>query len=490
MIEYNIPPSIDETISQVKLKPMHWRIWILSACGMWMGGFSLFVIGIILPLIKQQNHITPLKEGLLGASVIIGTVIGSLVFGRMADIYGRKKILLVGAAIISLFSILAGFALNINMLICILIMIGIGIGADYPICASYIAELMPSRIRGKMLIGAFSFQAMGILTAAIVGFITLNLCPHDYAWKYIITFCSLPAMIIFIFRIYIPESPRWCVLHGKFRKAMRIISQLSMKTDKQIYEIVRFEKQKMQERIEQALPITSMFKSEYISKTILSSVPWFLMDISLYGIGIFTPTIISSIILNYFSHPTTIIQTDIISTIISALVYTFLILGFAINILLIDKIGRIKLQLFGFIGMFLGLCIISLSVYDYAFTVSPYCRIIMTLIGFTLYNLLINAGPNATTFILPAELFPTKLRATAHGFSTSIAKIGAIIGIVLLPILHAKIGLFYTILTISITALLGFIITLIFRVETIGKSLDELSRLEVARTMGQMKKYK
>ena len=92
-------------------------------------------------------------------------------------------------------------------------------------------------------------------------------------------------------------------------------------------------------------------------------------------------------------------------------------------------------------------------------------------------------GPNATTFILPAELFPTKLRATAHGFSASFAKIGAVIGIVLLPISESSIGLLPTILIISATAFLGFIITLIFRIETTGRSLEDLSHQEAARTI-------
>ena len=84
--------SVDETMNSVRLRPLHWKIWSLSAMGIWMEGFNLFVIGISLPLIKFQYHTNPLEEGIIGAAVIIGTIFGAATLGRLADIYGRKRI--------------------------------------------------------------------------------------------------------------------------------------------------------------------------------------------------------------------------------------------------------------------------------------------------------------------------------------------------------------------------------------------------------------
>ena len=471
--------SVDETMNSVRLRPLHWRTWSLSAMGIWMEGFNLFAIGIALPLIKFQYNTTPLEDGIIGASVIIGTIFGAATLGRIADIYGRKKILILNAMIVTIFSVLAGISTNLYSLMVFLCLIGLGVGADYPICASYVAELMPSRIRGRMLIGAFSFQAAGMMTAALVGFTVLTIYPHASAWHWIIAAGAVPAMIMALFRLTVPESPRWCIENGQAREAMRTISKLSTKSKERINKIVRKEEKAIKKTDRKLLPFSSLFNKTYLRRTILSSVPWFLMDIATYGVGIFTPTIIATVIVDKSSN---FIDHSIFSIGSSAVIYVFLIVGFLVNILIVEKYGRIKLQLIGFLGMTLGLIILGCSTFFVGF--EP-LHLIVLFAGFIIYNFLMNMGPNATTFILPAELYPTKIRATAHGFSASFAKIGAVAGIVCLPVLVSSIGLFLTILIIAGASLLGFIITLIFKVETTGKTLDELSHLEAARTINK-----
>ncbi|HJO93710.1 MAG TPA: MFS transporter [Victivallales bacterium] len=470
--------SFDEAINRVRLKPLHWKIWVLSAMGIWMEGFNLFVIGIALPLLKHEFNPSPLVVGIIAASVIIGTIIGAGTLGRLADIYGRKKILVFNALLVAVFSLLAGTTNNLYCLMIFLCFVGLGVGADYPICASYVAELMPSRIRGKMLIGAFSFQALGMLTAALVGFCVLTIYPNENAWHWMIALGCIPALLICLFRLTVPESPRWCIENGRARDAMRTISKLSYKSKSRIYKIVKKEEKSIKRSQQKALPYSALFSKEYLYKTILASLPWFFMDIATYGIGIFTPTIISTILT--MKHGTSLVEQDIFSIGASAFTYIFLILGFGANILLVEKFGRIKLQLLGFLGMAVGLIILGCSTLT---TASNSLHLVVLFTGFIIYSFLMNMGPNATTFILPAELFPTKLRATAHGFSASFAKIGAVIGIVLLPISESSIGLLPTILIISATAFLGFIITLIFRIETTGRSLEDLSHQEAARTI-------
>ncbi len=98
----------------------------------------------------------------------------------------------------------------------------------------------------------------------------------------------------------------------------------------------------------------------------------------------------------------------------------------------------------------------------------------MVLVGFTIFNLLMNMGPNATTFVLPAELFPTEVRASGHGFSAGSAKVGAAVGSFFLPILKSSWGVPVTILIMALVSLLGLIITMAYRVETKGQALEDL----------------
>jgi MFS transporter, putative metabolite transport protein len=473
--------NLESTINAVRLKPLHWRIWILSSMGIFIEGFNLFAIAVALPLIIHQYKPTPLLEGFVAASVIVGTVFGAAIMGRLADIWGRRRFYILNALIVTVFSLLAGLSTNLYALIVFQFCLGIGIGADYPICASYVSEFMPSRIRGRMLISAFSFQAVGMFTAALVGFIVLKIYPNVNAWHWMVAIGAAPAAVIFILRMTVPESPRWCIENGQKDNAIRTISKLSNKSIKAIARIVEKEQKKLIEIEKKVLPISSLFTKQYLRQTILASVPWFLMDVATYGIGIFTPTIIATVLSGQGSS---FIAEDILSIEGAAIIDIFLLAGLVINILLVEKLGRIKLQLIGFLGMTIGLLTLAAAS---CLPKAGNSYLYLLLIGFIIYNFLMNMGPNATTFILPAELFPTKLRATAHGFSASFAKIGAVCGILFLPLLIDKAGLFVTMIIMSVIAFLGFVLTFIFKVETTGKSLEELSHLEAGRTMAHHK---
>jgi MFS transporter, putative metabolite transport protein len=356
MEKYESTQNLESTINAVRLKPLHWRIWVLSSMGIFIEGFNLFAIAVALPLIIHQYDPSPLLEGCVAASVIAGTVFGAAFVGRLADIWGRRRFYILNALIVTIFSLLSGltnkldlfsgFSYNLYLLIIFQFCLGIGIGADYPICASYVSEFMPSRIRGRMLISAFSFQAIGMFTAAVAGFIVLNVYPNVNAWPWMLAIGAAPAAVIFILRMTVPESPRWCIENGREQDAIRTISQLSNKSTKAIVKIVRKEQKKLIKIQEKTLPFSSLFKKEYIKQTVLASVPWFLMDIATYGVGIFTPTIIATVL---SGKGGSFIAEDILSIEGAAVIDIFLFAGLAVNILLVEKLGRIKLQLIGFL---------------------------------------------------------------------------------------------------------------------------------------------
>ncbi len=114
-------------------------------------------------------------------------------------------------------------AWSVESLILFRFILGLGVGADYPICASYVSEFMPKNIRGRMLIGAFSFQAVGIFLAAAIGLLILVLYPNELAWRFMLLVGAIPATIILVARRDIPESARWHIKRGETTDAIRII---------------------------------------------------------------------------------------------------------------------------------------------------------------------------------------------------------------------------------------------------------------------------
>jgi MFS family permease len=208
--------------------------------------------------------------------------------------------------------------------------------------------------------------------------------------------------------------------------------------------------------------------------TILASVPWFLQDLGTYGIGIFTPTILAAALGANSDHARSIadvIANDIVAAQGAALITTLLIIGVAFAVLLADVVGRIALQILGFFGCAAGLFIASLSS---SFTGGTQTLLIFA--GFMLFNFMTNLGPNAQTYLLAGEVFPTAVRGKGAGFAAAFAKIGAVATAFLFPILLTAIGtqaLLYGLIAVSI---LGAAVTWWFRIETTGVSLDQLEQ--------------
>ncbi len=446
-----------QAMDVAKLTSTHWRVWFLSAMGIFLDGFDLFIIAVALPLIIQQFHPSHLMEGLIVAATPIGCIFGASIFGRFTDKLGRRVILLFDLLFFVVFAGMSAFAWSVISLIAFRFLLGIGIGADYPVSSTYITENMPKRLRGRMLVSGFGFQALGALSGAALGAVILMLYPEVFAWRWMLGMAVFPAIIILLLRLTLPESPRWLLQNGQPEEAARVAEMMTGKK-------LKIEAIKAAE----ASSFLDLFTPRYLKRTILTSVAWFIMDIAFYGIGFFTPIILAAMA---FASQGDFIQADISATHGAMFLDIFLILGILLAVVLVDKWGRLILQALGFIGMALGLIILAVSpnfmgIHHFA----------LVFLGFALFNLLVNMGPNPITFLLPAEMFPTHIRATGHGFAAASGKVGAAVGGVLIPILRAVIGLPITLCIIAGLCIVGFMLTVTLGYETKGRSLDELER--------------
>jgi MFS family permease len=462
--------QITQAMDQAKLTKAHWKIWFLSAMGIFLDGFDLFIIAVGLPLIAHQFKTSPMALGLAGASAPLGCIIGAAFFGRLTDKLGRKTILLIDLMFYVVFAGLSAVSWSIESLIVFRFLLGIGIGADYPVSSTYVTENMPSRLRGKMLVSGFGFQALGALFGAGLGAIVLFLHPSPDAWRWMLGFAVIPAVIILWFRLSLPESPRWLINKGRKDEAAEVASKMVGKK-------VRASTLSASEETS----FKDLFSKRYYKRTLLTAISWFLMDISFYGIGFFTPIILAAMA---FSSDGDFIQKDIVATHGAAFLDIFLVIGVFIAIFLVEKWGRIRLQKIGFIGMAIGLFVLAAS--HYVPSLNHY-HLAVIFIGFIIFNITVNMGPNPITYLLPAEVFPTHLRATGHGFASACGKVGAAVGIFLLPVLTAYIGLNATLTFLGITCLLGFLVTKVFGFETKGKSLDELGKVEKEMNVAEVR---
>jgi MFS family permease len=433
-----------------------------------LDGFDFFIIGVANPLIAKDFGASAAETGLVSAAAILGAVVGAGLLGPLGDRIGRRRIFRFDLILFVVFSLLCIVAWDVWSLIFFRFMLGVAVGLDYPIAASYMAEILPSKGRGRWLVAGFAMQAVGILLGALVGVVVLSLLPEIESWRLMLGFGVVPALIIIFLRRKVPESPRWLAQNGREEEAVEVAERLVGRPVE-----VTDEDRKRSVPVPdgfKALFQPALFERDMRRRTIFTAGPWFLMDIATYGVGIFTPTLIAAMVVT--GADTTFIADDLSSVKATAVLDIFLPIGFAIAIFLVDRVGRIPLQLTGFAGMAVALCLLAVAE---MLPGGADSHLALVLVGFAVFNTLMNAGPNATTFALPAEVFPSEIRAAGHGFAAASAKMGAAIGVFFFPILMDDIGTAALLFLVAGCTTLGFIITAVFRIEPKGRSLDDVS---------------
>ncbi len=417
--------------------------------GFFTDAYDLWIIGVALLFIVPQFHPSAASIGILTSASLFGAFLGPLVFGPLADRYGRKYVYGLELIILAFGSLASALAPSFILLIAARAIMGIGIGGDYPTSATIMSEYSNRKDRGRLVSMVFALQGAGILVGIAIAFglLALNL-PSTLIWRIMLGFGAVPAVSVLFLRRQIPETPRYHALTGRIHEARKTVEGITGRK-------LAIEKEER--------PAISMFSvlKKYSMLLFGTSAAWFLSDVSYYGTGIFTPTLAQT-----FGFSGTLAATQA-----SALIFAFAAIpGYIVAILLIDKEGRKPMQAIGFFAMgalFLLLYLIGGPLSGLMpFFIFPYA----------LTFFFSNYGPNTTTFIYPTELFPTKIRATAHGISASIGKLGAAIATLFFPLLLISVGRYDLMVFLGIIAIFGGILTLLVLPESKNRSLEEASR--------------
>src|SRR5580704_18638231 len=411
---------------------MQWLIWSLAAAGKFFEGFVVFMTGVALPLLSSEFNIGAAEHGVIGAASLFGILVGAVGLGGLSDRFGRKPMFVAEMIIFVVFLVLLCFCTNYVELVICLLGLGLSLGCDYPTAHMIISESIPSTSRGKLVLGAFAFQAVGALGGTAVGYLVLSTLPEISAWRWMYASAIIPAVLVTIGRIYIVESANWLSSRGEINKAEQAVKKLLVRKPQYPGE-VRLAAPEAEAEAAEDRSYGALFNSENRRATILASVPWFLQDIGTYGIGIFTPIILAAALGATTDHVRSIadvILQDIDAAKGAALTTSLLLVGIVFAIAHADVVGRISLQVFGFLGCAVGLFLASLSAYF-----SDGESLLLIFAGFMLFNFMTNLGPNAQTYLLAGEVFPTAIRGKGAGFAAAFAKIGAVMTAFLFPIL-------------------------------------------------------
>ncbi|MGG1575602.1 MFS transporter [Fictibacillus sp. NRS-1165] len=431
-----------EHLDSPKLKRFQRKVTLLSAAGTFLDGFDLTVIAVAMPLILNQWDIGPGLQGLITSSAVIGSLIGALWLGNLTDKFGRKAMYVVDLLAFVVFAALTAFAQAPWQLILFRFLLGIGIGADYPISATLVSEFSSTKSRGKHSTSLGAMWFVGAVTAYLVGILLVPVGPS--AWRYMLMVGAVFALIVFFFRVTLPESPRWLASRGREKEAEEIMLKITG--------------QKV------AIPLASASKTKFshvFSKTLFKRTFfvcgfWFCYAVAYYGISMYTPTILKP-----FTD-----GSQMMVYMGSGTVSLLGLLGAIVGTNLVERIGRRPLIITSFTGLSIALIILALN---------PTPTLSFLVILFSLAVLFANMGGGILNFVYPTELFPTSIRASASGLATGVSRIGSIMGILVFPNLVAAWGNSKALWFFAVISLIGLIISALLAPETKGKRLEDLN---------------
>lgn len=415
---------------------------------------TCFVISTVAVLVKAQWHLSTTQTSWVAGSTILAAFIGAVVFGRIADVLGRKSVYVLVALIMIVGAVTSAFATGFVWLVMARFVLGLGIGGDYPVSAVIMSEYANRDDRGRLVGLVFSMQALGLIVGPLVGLLLLSSgINHDLTWRLMLGLGAVPAAAVVYLRSKMPESPRFqAQVQGEADRAARQLAHFSEGAVAEPTTAAR----EGHGRIGLGQFLTDRRTLVLLLGTAGS---WFLFDYAYYGNTLSLPAILKDVA----PHATLI--TKLAWTL--GIFMVFAVPGYLLAFTKMDRIGHRRLQLIGF-GVMAGAFLALGAIPVLTTVVAPFLLI------FGLSYFFIEFGPNTTTFVLPSELFPVSMRTTGHGIAAGVGKLGAFIGVFVVPQLQKSIGLRGMLMVAGGSALAGYLLTLVLP-EPARRSLEEVS---------------
>ncbi|KAF9607357.1 hypothetical protein IFM89_033945 [Coptis chinensis] len=518
-------------LDTAKTQWYHFTAIIIAGMGFFTDSYDLFCISLVTKLLgrlyyhvdgaSKPGTLPPNVSAAVNGVALCGSLAGQLFFGWLGDKMGRKHVYGMTLMLMVLCSIASGLsfghdAKSVMATLCFFrFWLGFGIGGDYPLSATIMSEYANKKTRGAFIAAVFAMQGFGILAGGLFAIIVSTIFqslykapPYqvdplastipqaDYVWRIILMFGALPAALTYYWRLKMPETARYTALVAK--NAKQAAADMS--------KVLQVEVDAEQEKVEQLTEMTSnsfgLFSKKFLKRhgkhLLATTSTWFLLDIAYYSQNLFQKDIFTAV--GWIPPAKTmnaIQEVHKIATAQTVIALCSTVPGYWFTVLSIDYIGRFAIQVIGFSMMTIFMFALAIPYHHWTLRENRVGFVVLYALTFFFANF----GPNATTFIVPAEIFPARLRSTCHGISAAAGKAGAIVGAFGFLYLAqnqdkskadagypAGIGVKNSLLILGGINLAGLLMTMLVP-ESKGKSLEEISKEneeeEVEVTEGQ-----
>ncbi|KAJ0609838.1 putative ABC-type phosphate transporter [Helianthus annuus] len=503
-------------LDSAKTQLYHFTAIIIAGMGFFTDAYDLFAISLVTRLLgriyyfkggEKPGTLPPGVASSVTGVALVGTLCGQLFFGWLGDKMGRKRVYGMTLALMVICSLASGLSFGnepkgVMATLCFFrFWLGFGIGGDYPLSATIMSEYANKKTRGAFIAAVFAMQGFGILASGIVALIVSSSFDHafnapayrsnkldstapqaDYVWRIILMFGAIPAALTYYWRMKMPETARYTALVAKNAK------QAAQDMARVLQVEIEPEEQKVEKIAHDTRNSFGLFSKEFARRHGLhllgTTSTWFLLDIAFYSNNLFQKDVLSGI--GWIPPANTMSAIGEVYRVAKAqtLIAIFsTVPGYWFTVFFIDRMGRFAIQLMGFFFMTVFMFALAIPYHHWTQHENRIGFVVM----YSLTFFFANFGPNSTTFVVPAEIFPARLRSTCHGISAAAGKAGAIVGAY--GFLYASqstnpkktdagyptgIGIRYTLIILGVVNALGLLFTFLVP-EPNGKSLEEMS---------------
>jgi MFS transporter, putative metabolite:H+ symporter len=216
---------VGTALDEARMSPIHWRVFALIAAGYFFDVADYVILGSLIPDMVRSNFATAPQIATVASATLFGLFVGTLAQGEFTDRFGRKTVYQFNLLLYGLATIAAAFSPNYIWLAVLRFIAGIGLGAEQPLCFAYAGEYAPRKIRGRfiggvqMIGGAWSWP---LSTLFALGF------RDTLGWRGIWIVIGVCALVVFLFRFTLPESPRWLATHGQGDRAIDLLKRMGI----------------------------------------------------------------------------------------------------------------------------------------------------------------------------------------------------------------------------------------------------------------------
>ncbi len=428
---------------------------VISALGGALFGYDTGVISGALLFINKEFQLTPLMEGLVTSSLLIGAAFGAVTGGRVADRLGRKRILLISAVLFVLATLGCALAPSLSFLIGSRLVLGVGVGAASVIVPLYISEMAPANLRGALV----TFNGLMIVTGQLVSYLVNAGLASSGSWRWMLGLAAIPAVLLGVGMSFLPDTPRWYVSKQRFDDARRVLHRA-----------------RSSEVAEQELAqITRLHQEESTRRGGWRDLrqPW-LRRIFAIGIGLAILNQITGVNTIIYFAPTLLTQTglgEVASIVATIAIGVISVLAALTGLLLMDRVGRRPLLNGGLFGV--TVCLVLLGGV-YLLPTGKLWVSCLALGIMVLYMAFQQSSVSTVTWLMISEMFPLKIRGFAMGVAVFVLWSTNFVVALVFPPMVDQLGASLTFWTFALLGIAALVFSFRLVPETKGRSLEEL----------------